>query len=114
MRRSQRHLYTSLGIFIEDVQQLLFRLDNANMALFPRPAYFADILSYIARIMCPDGAGPGFVANKVSVEGADGKVIDAFVGAGVVQLSDRHSPTIVGPAFNFSLRFVQELGLRHK
>jgi len=114
MRRSQRHLYTSLGIFIEDVQQLLFRLDNADISLFPMPAYFADILSYIARIMCPDGAGPGFVADKVGVEGADGKVIDAFVLAGVVQLSHRHPPTIVGPAFNFSLRFVQELGLRDK
>jgi hypothetical protein len=45
--------------------------------------------------MCSDGAGPGFVADKVGVEGADGKVIDAFVGAGVVQLSDRHPPTIV-------------------
>jgi len=78
MRRSQRHLYTSLGIFIEDVQQLLFRLDNANMALFPRPAYFADILSYIAPIMCPDGEGPGFVADEVGVEGANGKVIDAL------------------------------------
>ena len=114
MRRSQRHLYTSLGIFIEDVQQLLFRLDNANIALFPRLANFADILSYIARIMCPDGAGPGFVADKVGVEGADGKVIDAFVGAGVVELGDGNPPTIVGPAFNFSLRFVQELGLRDK
>ena len=49
----------------------------------------------IARIMCPDGAGPGFVADKVGVEGADGKVIDAFVGAGVVQLGDRYPPTIV-------------------
>jgi hypothetical protein len=64
--------------------------------------------------MCPDGEGPGFVADKVGVEGANGKVIDAFVGAGVVQLSDGHPLTIVGPAFNFSLRFVQELGLRDK
>jgi hypothetical protein len=47
-----------LGIFIEDVQQLLFRLDNANMALFPRLANFADILSYIVPIMCPDGDRP--------------------------------------------------------
>ena len=78
MRRSQRHLYTSLGIFIEDVQQLLFRLDNANIALFPRLANFADILSYIAPIMCPDGEGPGFVADEVGVEGANGKVIDAL------------------------------------
>ena len=114
MRRSQRHLYTSLGIFIEDVQQLLFRLDNANMALFPRLANFADILSYIARIMCPDGEGPCCVADEVGVEGANGKVIDAFVGAGVVELGDGNPPTIVGPAFNFSLRFVQELGLRDK
>jgi hypothetical protein len=45
--------------------------------------------------MCPDGEGPGFVADKVGMEGADGKVIDAFVGAGVVQLSDRHPLTIV-------------------
>ena len=45
--------------------------------------------------MCTDVAGPGFVADKVGVEGADGKVIDAFVGAGVVQLGDRHPPTIV-------------------
>jgi hypothetical protein len=82
MLRSQRHLYTSLGIFIEDVQQLLFRLDNANMALFPRPAYFADILSYIARIMCPDREGPGFVADKVAVEGADGKMLGPLVFLG--------------------------------
>jgi hypothetical protein len=79
MRRSQRHLYTSLGIFIEDVQQLLFRLDNADMALFARPAYFADILSYIARIKRPDGAGPGFVADKVGVEGAGGKVMSVVL-----------------------------------
>jgi hypothetical protein len=45
--------------------------------------------------MCPDGEGPGFVADKVGVEGADGKVIDAFVGAGVVQLSDGNPLTIV-------------------
>jgi hypothetical protein len=95
MRRSQRHLYTSLGIFIEDVQQLLFRLDNADISLFPTPAYFADILSYIACIMCPDGEGPGFVADKVGVEGANGKVIDAFVGAGVVELGDGNPLTIV-------------------
>jgi len=50
---------------------------------------------HIARIMCPDGEGPGFVADKVGVEGADGKVVDAFVDAGVVQLSDGHPPTIV-------------------
>ena len=66
----------------------------------------------LARIVCPDGEGPGFVADKVGVEGAGGKVIDAFVGAGVVELGDGNPPTIVGPAFNFSLRFVQELGLR--
>ena len=49
----------------------------------------------MAAIMCPDGEGPGFVADKVGVEGADGKVIDAFVLAGVVQLGDRHPLTIV-------------------
>jgi len=43
------------------------------------------------------------------VEGADGKVVDAFVLTGVVQLDHRHSPTVVaddhdGPArLKFSL-----------
>jgi hypothetical protein len=68
----------------------------------------------LAGNMCPDGEGPGCVANEVGVEGAGGKVVHAFVGASVVQLSHRHPPTVVGPAFNFSLRFVQELGLRDK
>jgi len=64
--------------------------------------------------MRPEAEAPLVAADEVGVEGAGGKVIDAFVGAGVVQLSHRHPPTIVGPAFNFSLRFVQELGLRDK
>jgi hypothetical protein len=63
--------------------------------------------------MRPEAEAPLVVADEVGVEGADGKVMDAFVGAGVVQLSHRHPPTIVGPAFNFSLRFVQE-GVRDK
>jgi hypothetical protein len=45
--------------------------------------------------MRPDGEGPGFVADKVGVEGANGKAIDAFVGAGVVQLSDGYPLTVV-------------------
>ena len=45
--------------------------------------------------MCPDGVGPGVVADKIRMEGANGKVVDAFIRAGVVQLSNRHSPTIV-------------------
>ena len=63
----------------------------------------------VVLIMCPDGAGPGVVADKIRVEGADGKVVDVFIRAGVVQLSNRHSPTIVaddhdGPArLKFSL-----------
>jgi len=28
-----------------------------------------------ARVMCPDGEGPGFVADKVGVEAGNGKVI---------------------------------------
>jgi hypothetical protein len=28
--------------------------------------------------MCPDGDGPGFVADKVGVEGADGTVLNAL------------------------------------
>ena len=61
----------------------------------------------IAGIMCPDGAGPGVVADKIRMEGANGKVVDAFVDAGVVQLSNRHPPTIVGPAFSLSPQFLQ-------
>ena len=63
----------------------------------------------MAFVMCPDGEGPRFVADKVGVEGANGKVVDAFVDAGVVQLSNRHPPTVVaddhdGPArLKFSL-----------
>ena len=36
----------------------------------------------MAAIMCPDGAGPGFVADKVSVEGADGKMLGPLVFLG--------------------------------
>jgi len=35
-----------------------------------------------ARIMCPDGEGPGFVADKVGVEGADGKMLGPLVFLG--------------------------------
>jgi len=58
----------------------------------PPPVALAD---YIATIMCPDRKRPGLVADKVGVEAGNGKVVHAFIGAGVVQLSDRHPPTIV-------------------
>jgi hypothetical protein len=29
--------------------------------------------------MCPDGAGPGFVADKVGVEGVNGKVMSVVL-----------------------------------
>ena len=63
--------------------------------------------------MCPDGEGPGCVADEVGVEGADDKVVDGpvlagfyrrvldlrtpetLVPAGVVQLGDGNALTIV-------------------
>ena len=45
--------------------------------------------------MCPDGEGPGFVADKAGVERANGKVVHAFIGASVVDFGDGHSLTIV-------------------
>jgi len=34
--------------------------------------------------MCPDGEGPGFIADEVGVEAANNKVIDPLVFAGVL------------------------------
>jgi hypothetical protein len=45
--------------------------------------------------MCPDGEGPGFVADKVGVEAGNGKVAHAFIGASVVDFSDSYPLTVV-------------------
>jgi hypothetical protein len=57
-------------------------LTTRTYPCFPRRPILPDILSYIARIMCPDGEGPGFVADKVGVEGADGKMLGPLVFLG--------------------------------
>ena len=49
-------------------------------------------MSGVVLIMRPEAEAPLVVADEVGVEGADGKVIDAFVDAGVVQLSDGQPP----------------------
>jgi len=51
----------------------------------------------IAAIMCPDGKRPGFVADEVGVEGANGKVVDPFVlAARYKRMSGRRTLTTLG------------------